>query len=122
MMSHLNAMAKEMANLRKILSMNIKKQRVLLGISQEKLAETSGISSNMIKDIEACRSWVSDNTLIKLASALEIDVYRLFVPSTMYEEEIYKNALNDFVKFMRKMKKDIDSDFEQAFETWGLKI
>ena len=122
MMSYLNVMAKEMVNLRKILSMNIKKQRVLLGISQEKLAETSGISSNMIKDIEACRSWVSDNTLIKLASALEIDVYRLFVPSTMYEEEIYKNALNDFVKFMRKMKKDIDSDFEQAFETWGLKI
>ena len=115
-------MAKEAMDLRKILAMNIKKQRELLGISQEKLAESAGISSNMVKDIEGCRSWVSDKTLIKLASALKTDIYRLFVPATIYEEEIYKNTLNDLVQIMQKMKKDIDSDFEQAFKMWGLKI
>jgi len=110
-------MAKEAltVNLRKILSMNIKKQRGLLGISQEKLAEIAKISPNMIKDIEGCRTWISDKTLIKLASALETDIYRLFVPPTVYEEDIYKNALNDFSLFMRRVKNDIDSDFEQAF-------
>jgi len=119
---YLSYMAKEAMDLRKILAMNIKKQRELLGISQEKLAESAGISSNMVKDIEGCRSWVSDKTLIKLASALKTDIYRLFVPATIYEEEIYKNTLNDLVQIMQKMKKDIDSDFEQAFKMWGLKI
>jgi len=114
-------MDKETIDLRKILSINVKKQRELLGISQEKLAENAGISSNMIKDIEGCRSWVSDKTLIKLASALETDIYRLFVPATVYEEEIYKNVLNDLVQIIHKMKKDIDSDFEQAFKMWNLK-
>ena len=101
--------------------MTVTHLRELLGISQDKLAENSGISSNMIKDIEGCRTWVSDKTLIKLASALKTDIYRLFIPATVYEEEIYKNVLNDLVQILNKMKKDIDLDFEKAFKMWGLK-
>ena len=114
-------MLKEVTDLRKVLSVNIKKQREFLGISQEKLAENAGISSNMVKDIEGCRTWVSDKTIIKLASALKIDIYRLFVPSTVYEEEIYKNTLDDLVQVMENMKKGLDSGFEQAFKMLGLK-
>ena len=101
--------------------MNIKKRRELLCISQEKLAEHAGISVNMVKDIEGCRTWVSDNTLIKLASALKTDIYRLFVPVTAYEEEIYKNMLFDLIQILRKIKKDIDFDFENALKMWDLK-
>ena len=113
-------MGKETVDIRKVLSQNIKKHRELLGLSQEKLAEKTGISSNMIKDIEGCRSWVSDKTLIKLASALKIDIFRLFVPSSVYEDEIYKKNLNDLLKILCKMKKDIDFNFEQALLMWGL--
>ena len=114
-------MVEKTDNLRKILSVNIKKQRALLDLSQEKLAETTGISVNMIKDIEGCRTWVSDKTLIKLSSTFNIDIYRLLVPETVYEEEIYKNTLSDLFKILNKMKKDIDYDFEQAFKLWELK-
>ena len=78
-------MNEKSGNLRKILSMNIKKQRTLLGFSQEKLAEIADISVNMIKDIEGSRTWVSDKTLNKLAAALKTDIYRLFIPATVYE-------------------------------------
>jgi transcriptional regulator with XRE-family HTH domain len=66
--------------LRASLSANIKKRRKILGLSQEKLAETAGISSNMMNDIEGCRTWVSDKTMVKLAKALKVEVYQLFVP------------------------------------------
>jgi len=114
-------MAIKSIDLRKVLSQNIKKRRDLLGLSQEKLAENAGISSNMIKDIEGCRSWVSDKTLLKLSSALKTDIYRLFVPVTVYEEEMYRNIHNDLVHILNKMKKDIDVNFDQAIKMYGLK-
>ena len=49
--------------------------------SQEKLAELANLSSQMVNDIEGCRRWPSDKTLIKIANALDIDVYILFSPS-----------------------------------------
>jgi transcriptional regulator with XRE-family HTH domain len=108
-------------DLRKILSMNIKKHREMLGISQEKLSEKTGISTNMIKDIEGCRTWVSDKTLIKLAAALKTDIYRLFISSAIHEDEIYKNVVLDLIKILKKIKKDIDIDFEKALKLWDLK-
>jgi transcriptional regulator with XRE-family HTH domain len=66
--------------LRASLSANIKKRRKILGFSQEKLAEAADISSNMMNDIEGRRTWVSDKTVAKLAEALKVDVYQLFVP------------------------------------------
>jgi transcriptional regulator with XRE-family HTH domain len=38
----------KVSDLRKILSKNIKRHREMLGISQEKLAESSGMSAMMI--------------------------------------------------------------------------
>ena len=68
--------------LRKNLSLNVKKYRKRLGFSQEKLAEATGLSFQTINDIEGCRMWVSDKTITKLASALEVEAYRLLMPET----------------------------------------
>jgi len=114
-------MGKKQIDIRKVLSQNVKKRRDLLDISQEKLAEIAGISSNMIKDIEGCRSWVSDKTLIKLAAALKTDIYRLLVPVTVFEEEMHKNILNDLLQILNKMRKDVDADFEKSLKLYGLK-
>jgi len=108
-------------NLRKILSKNIKKHRELLGISQEKLAENAKLSTMMIKDIEGCRTWVSDKTLINLASALGTDIYRLFMPDFISEEEVYKTVMLDLVKATEKIKKDIEIDLENTINLWGIK-
>ena len=40
------------------------------GVTQEKLAEKTELSSQTINDIEGCRTWVSDKSLIKISEVL----------------------------------------------------
>ena len=75
-------MNQDVNRLRKTLSGNIKKYRKELGLSQEKLAEKAALSDQTINDIEGCRTWVSDKTLIKIALALKVEVYQLICPIT----------------------------------------
>jgi transcriptional regulator with XRE-family HTH domain len=92
--------------LRQILSVNIKKYRGLHNWSQAQLAEKVDISINFLSDIETRRGWVSPLTLVKLAQALEIEVYELFRP----EEETNgaaKDTINRFIK-------DFSLVFEQS--------
>jgi len=110
----------KISDLRKTLSKNIKRHRELLGISQEKLAESTGMSAMMIKDIEGCRTWVSDKTLIALASALQTDIFRLFIPDTLLDEVISKTLLLDLINTAQKIKKDIDVDLGNTLKLWGL--
>ena len=107
--------------LRKTLSSNIKIHREFLGLTQEKLAEEAGISANMVNDIEGCRSWISDKTLIKLASALKIETYRLFTPSTLSDNDIAKNATLDFAQELQKIRKDFNSSFDNTLKSRGIK-
>ena len=79
-------MNEDVAKLRKILSENIKKYRAELGLSQEKLAELVALSDQTINDIEGCRTWVSDKTLVKIALALKVEIYQLVYPKTEAEK------------------------------------
>ncbi|MDR1030825.1 MAG: helix-turn-helix domain-containing protein [Treponema sp.] len=74
-------MNKEAESLRSILSMNIKHRRKVLGISQEKLAKAAELSTQTVNDIEGCRIWVSDKTMVKLAGVLQVEVYQLLLPA-----------------------------------------
>jgi len=112
-------MKENSTDLRRILSINIKKHRELLGLSQEKLSEMAGISSNMVRDIEGCRTWVSDKTLISLAEALKTDTYRLFMPETIQEDENYQTVLLDLTKTFAKIRADVDANLENALKLWG---
>ena len=103
---------------RKILSSNLKKYREKLGLSQEKLAEKAKISTMMVKDIEACRTWVSDKTIESLAAALKTDIYRLLMPDTVYEEEINKIIRDDLESITAKIHRDIDATFKNALNLW----
>ena len=114
-------MEEKSVDLKKILSTNIKKHREMLGLSQDRLAESAGISAMMVKDIEGNRTWVSDKTLIKIASALKTDVYRLLMPETIYEDEIHNTVLADLVNVTYKIKEDIDKNLERTLELWGRK-
>jgi len=64
--------------LRGILSRNIKRCRMKKNLSQLALAEQVDISTNFLSDIERCKAWVSPNTLVKLASVLNLEPYELF--------------------------------------------
>jgi transcriptional regulator with XRE-family HTH domain len=108
-------------DIRKVLSLNIKKHREKLGLSQEKLAEIAEISTMMIKDIEGCRTWVSDKTLVSLASALKTDIYRLLMPDTLPEDEIFRTVHNDLEVISQKILVDIEKSLKQAIKLWDSK-
>jgi len=103
---------------RKILSSNLKKYREKLGLSQEKLAEKAKISTMMVKDIEACRTWVSDRTIESLATALKTDIFYLLVPDTAYKEEINKIIRDDLESITLKIHQDIDVTLKNALKLW----
>ena len=106
--------------LRKTLSANIKKHRELHGLTQEKLAEKAGISANMINDIEGCRTWISDKTLVKLTAALKVETYRLFTPLTLTDNDIGKTALADLAQDLQKIRQDFNSHFDIALKSRDL--
>jgi transcriptional regulator with XRE-family HTH domain len=68
-------------DLRTVLSENIRTAREALHLTQAKLAEAANISLSYMADIEYCRTWVSDKTLINIAQALNMEAYQLLVPS-----------------------------------------
>ncbi|MDR3161944.1 MAG: helix-turn-helix domain-containing protein [Spirochaetaceae bacterium] len=110
----------EQRDLRRVLSANLKKRRLLLGITQEKLAEKAEISANMVNDIEGCRTWVSDKTLVRLAAALQTDVWSLFLPHS--PEEGVAETLSDaeIVHELIHIKQTFDYEFEHVLKTRGL--
>jgi transcriptional regulator with XRE-family HTH domain len=101
-------------DLRRTLSLNIKKQRKILGFTQEKLAEATDLSSQTINDIEGCRMWVSDKTILKLAKILHIDAYQLFEPVTAIKTPVSGTVNTD--DFMFELEGKIIKFVKQQFE------
>ena len=58
---------------------NVRLFREKKGISQEKLAELSGLHRTYISDIERFQRSISLSNVQKIADALEIETYLLFV-------------------------------------------
>ena len=94
--------------LRKLFSQNIKRYRQMKGWSQEKLAEKMSISTNYLSEIETGRGWVSPLSLIKMANALEIEVFELFMPQET------KPATT--VKIVNKCLDDLSKSLTISFE------
>ncbi len=63
----------------KVFGTNVRKYRNDKGISQEKLAELSGLHRTYISDIERFRRSISLDNIQRLADALGIEVYKLFL-------------------------------------------
>jgi len=65
--------------LKVVFSDNIKKYRSGK-FTQETLAEKIGVSAQNINDIEGKRRFPRTDTLVKIANALNVEVYQLFIP------------------------------------------
>jgi transcriptional regulator with XRE-family HTH domain len=68
------------AELRAILSANLKRYRNYRKFTQEEMAEKLEISIPFLSDVENGRKWVSPATLVKLADVLGIEPHELFKP------------------------------------------
>lgn len=70
-----------MANSTKdIFRYNLKFYRNKLNLTQEKLSELSGISSDYLSEIERGKRTPSFKRMDLIADALNLDVYKLFIP------------------------------------------
>jgi transcriptional regulator with XRE-family HTH domain len=67
-----------MTSLRTVLALNMKAQRLVLGISQVGLAEKVDASAHYIGMIEAGKKFPTPEMLERIAAALEIDAPTLF--------------------------------------------
>ena len=99
-------------SLRNILSQSIKRYRQRKGWSQAKLAERMDISTNYLSDIESKRGWVSAFSLVKLANALEIEVFELFKP----EEETPADVLFTINKCLDDFSMSLKVSFDKSLE------
>ena len=63
----------------KVFGTNVRKYGADKGVSQEKFAELCGLHRTYISDIECFRRSISLDNIQKIADALEIETYKLFV-------------------------------------------
>jgi transcriptional regulator with XRE-family HTH domain len=105
--------------IRQILAQNIKKRRESLGMTQERLAEISNLSVQTINTIEGCRMWVSDKSVTRLAKALDIEVFQLFMPHHVNINELDARQIAVLLEFWQKTKlviDDLDSQIDDEFK------
>lgn len=63
----------------KVFGNNLKKYRHRLGLSQEAFADKCGLHRTYISAIECHRRSISLENIQRIADALEIDTYKLFI-------------------------------------------
>jgi transcriptional regulator with XRE-family HTH domain len=64
---------------REILKYKIKYYRTQCGLTQEKLGELSGVSTDYISELERGKKLPSIKRLDMIANALKIDIYKFFI-------------------------------------------
>jgi transcriptional regulator with XRE-family HTH domain len=98
------------------LSSNIRANRKQLGISQERLAELVEVSTQTINDVECCRSWVSDKTMAKLAEALNVEIFQLFLPTLGPGEQDAGYSLTQLILGLRQdIKTEVCAYIDRRF-------
>ena len=63
----------------KLFGENLRKYRMNLGISQEKFAEMCNLHRTYISDVERGQRNISLNNIQKIADAIGIETYKLFL-------------------------------------------
>ena len=63
----------------KVFGTNLRKYREQLGISQEKFAEMCGLHRTYISDVERFQRSIALNNVQKIADALGIETYKMFL-------------------------------------------
>ena len=106
--------------LHETLSQNIKKYRKGK-FTQEQLAEKIGVSTQNINDIEGKRRWPRESTLIKIADALGIEVYQLFIPQNLVEIKIEETAENKEIQkqIQNKLVSDFRKSMNKMLDKWA---
>jgi transcriptional regulator with XRE-family HTH domain len=90
--------------IRLLVSKNLKRLRNMQNLSQMNLAIRADLTHNFINDIENGKKGVSNRSLAKLAAALKVEPYQLFLPDSVADDRI-----SGFVY-------DVNSSLQQAVD------
>ena len=92
--------------------------RKRLSLTQEKLAEKSGLSAQTINDIEGCRTWVSDKSLVKISEVLYTTPSDLLLSKDF--AEITENApFNaDLLRLKSQLSNNLNAQIDTIFNEW----
>lgn len=80
------------------LSANIKKYRKEKSWTQENLAEEAEMSVQAINFFEGKRRWPGEDSLSKIAAALGVEVYQLFIPQDKEPVAIKRTPDNEKIR------------------------
>jgi len=93
----------------RILSGNVRTQRIKLKLTQERLADAAGLSAQTINDIEGCRKWVSAKTITKLSTVLNVECFQLLIPDYFNQNRKDITPTQNLMKLKEKLLKGVDS-------------
>ena len=96
-----------------IFSSNVKAFRKKNLMTQEKLAEKVDMSVQAIIFFEGKRRFPSPDSLVKIATALNVEVYQLFVPQDKILIDVEKDA--EIEKVRKDLDKQIYCDVRKSF-------
>ena len=82
-----------MSELKKLLGKRIKEIRISKKMTQEKLSELTDIGTSSLSKIESGYFHPSDENLEKIANALDVEPYELYMFNHQQEPKILKNKL-----------------------------
>jgi transcriptional regulator with XRE-family HTH domain len=99
-----------MAQIREIFAKNLKENRRKCGISQEQLAEKAEVSTHYIAILEIARSFPASEVLERIAAALNVDVYELFLVPESPKEELEKLRRT----IIDEVKQAVDDSIQKA--------
>ena len=103
--------------IRAIFGKNVKNYRNRRNWSQADLAETANISINFLGDIERGKKWPHPDTLTKLANALEIKVFELFMEEDILITSEDKSLMKRFIKDVSlTINKSLSLSINQSIE------
>jgi len=94
---------KKVDSIREIFAKNLRENRRKCGFSQEKLAEKAGISTQYLAMMEIARKFPTSEVLERIAVALNIKVYELFLVDHSPREEL------------ELLRQDIINEMKQTF-------
>lgn len=78
----------EFMDIVKVFGANLKRYRIQKGLSQERFAEKCGLHRTYISDIECFRRSISLENVQRIADALEIKTYQLFIDHNESEDQV----------------------------------
>ena len=104
-----------MTDIKEIFADNLRENRRKCGLTQAELAEKADISTHYVAMIETTKNFPKGDIIERIAKALEIDIFELFVVQNK-EKEI--KEMNKTV--IKEIKNIIDESIENALNKRNL--